>query len=143
MHVVDVNVLLYANNSESPDHEAALGWLEQALHDIEAVGLSWLTLLGFVRISTLRSLHAAPLTVSEAFDQVDWLLRQPAAVVVEPGPHHSGIVRELLLASGTASNLANDAHLAALAIENGGDIVSFDRDFARFRTVRWIVPTPP
>jgi len=37
----------------------------------------------------------------------------------------------------------NDAHLAALAIENGGDIISFDRDFARFRTVRWIVPTPP
>jgi hypothetical protein len=33
---------------------------------------------------------------------------------------------------GTAGNLTTDAHLAALAIEHGATLVSFDRDFNRF-----------
>ena len=42
----------------------------------------------------------------------------------------------LLTEAGTAGNLTTDAHLAALAIEHGGRLVSFDRDFARFPGVR-------
>jgi predicted nucleic acid-binding protein len=41
-------------------------------------------------------------------------------------------VRELLEAAGTAGNLTTDAHLAALAIENGATLTSFDGDFHRF-----------
>lgn len=33
-----------------------------------------------------------------------------------------------------------DAHLAALAIEHGTGICSFDSDFARFTDVHWINP---
>jgi predicted nucleic acid-binding protein len=36
--------------------------------------------------------------------------------------------------------LTTDAHLAALAIEQGAVIVRFDRDFARFEGVRWTLP---
>jgi predicted nucleic acid-binding protein len=32
-------------------------------------------------------------------------------------------------------------HLAALAIEHGATILSFDRDFARFDGVQWKLPT--
>lgn len=38
-------------------------------------------------------------------------------------------------------NLVTDAHLAALAIEHGTTICSFDSDFARFPELRWINPT--
>jgi hypothetical protein len=34
-------------------------------------------------------------------------------------------------------NLGNDAHLAALAIEHGATLVSFDRDFERFAGLRF------
>ena len=33
-----------------------------------------------------------------------------------------------------------DAHLAALAMEHGADLVSFDRDFDRFSGVRHRLP---
>lgn len=36
-------------------------------------------------------------------------------------------------------NLLNDAYLAALALEHGGRVVTFDRDFARFE-VPIVVP---
>jgi uncharacterized protein len=39
-----------------------------------------------------------------------------------------------------AGNLTTDAHLAALAVEHGADLVSHDRDFARFRGVRHRLP---
>lgn len=37
-------------------------------------------------------------------------------------------------------NLVTDAHLAALAIEHGTAICSFDSGFARFDDLRWISP---
>lgn len=41
-------------------------------------------------------------------------------------------MRGLLDQAGTAGNLVADAHLAALALEHGATVVSFDRDFQRF-----------
>jgi predicted nucleic acid-binding protein len=35
----------------------------------------------------------------------------------------------------------NEAHLAALAIEHGAEVVSFDRDFGRFPGLRWSLPS--
>ncbi len=43
-------------------------------------------------------------------------------------------LERLLSETGTAGNLATDAHLVALAISHGATLVSFDTDFARFRT---------
>jgi predicted nucleic acid-binding protein len=37
---------------------------------------------------------------------------------------------------GTGANLLNDADLAALAVEHGASIVSYDSDFGRFDGVR-------
>jgi predicted nucleic acid-binding protein len=34
----------------------------------------------------------------------------------------------------------NDVHLAALAIEHRGVVVSFDRDFERFDGLAWQLP---
>ena len=46
----------------------------------------------------------------------------------------------LLAEAGTAGNLVNDAHLAALAIEHAASISTFDAHFGRFRGVRWARP---
>jgi len=37
-------------------------------------------------------------------------------------------------------NLVTDAHLAALAIENGVGVCSADSDFARFPQISWVNP---
>lgn len=132
MKLVDANVLLYAINQDSRDHEPAHRWLTAALSGTEAVAFAWVCLLAFVRISTSARAFERPLSIGDATDVVESWLAQPAAVVVEPTPRHLGLLRGLLDNAGTAGNLTNDAHLAALALEHGAQVVSFDRDFARF-----------
>jgi predicted nucleic acid-binding protein len=63
-------------------------------------------------------------------------LAQPPAIVVEATSRHAGVLAGLLAEAGTAGNLVNDAHLAALAIEHDAVLMSFDADFGRFPGLR-------
>jgi uncharacterized protein len=138
--IVDANVLLYAVDSASAHHEESRSWLDAALSGREAVGFSWTVLLAFIRIGTNPSILPNAMTADEATAQAETWLGAPAAVVAQPTSRHAGLLRGLLRDSGTAGNLTTDAHLAALAIEHGADIVSYDRDFARFPAVRHRLP---
>lgn len=140
MNLVDVNVLLNAINGDAPHHEPARRWLEDALSGEEAVAFGWSTVMAFLRLSTNPSVFAQPLTIDDAASSVEGWLAQPNAVVLEPTPRHLGILRGLLTSTGSAGNLVNDAHLAALALEHGAGVVTFDRDFGRFEGLRWSVP---
>lgn len=46
----------------------------------------------------------------------------------------------LLEEAGTAGNLTNDAHLAALALEHRAELVTYDAGFDRFPGLRWHRP---
>lgn len=140
MVVVDANVLLYAVDSTSAHHDASISWLDTALSGAEAVGLAWVTLLAFVRLSTSAVVFSTPLTTDDAIGQVETWLAAPSAVVAQPTPRHAALLRGLLRDTGTGGNLTTDAHLAALALEHGADIVSFDRDFARFPGIKHRLP---
>lgn len=118
MKLLDVNLLLYARDEAAPRHTAALAWLERTLSGTETVGFAWAVLLGFVRITTKRTVFANPLSPTTALDLVDGWLAQPCATVVHPTERHAGILRDLIIRIGTAGNLTTDAHLAALAIEH-------------------------
>jgi toxin-antitoxin system PIN domain toxin len=138
--IVDANVLLYAVDSASPDHDRARTWLDGALAGGEAVGFAWVVLLAFLRIGTNASILPTPLSIDDAVVQVEAWLRAPAAVVIDPTSRHVSVLGGLLRASGTTGNRTTDAHLAALAVEHGADIVSYDRDFGRFTGVRHRLP---
>jgi predicted nucleic acid-binding protein len=64
--------------------------------------------------------------------------------VAQQGPRgqvsHVTLVGRLLLGAGRAGYLVGDAHLAALAVEHGATVVSFDSDFARFPGVAFEQP---
>lgn len=140
MKLVDLNLLLYAVDTQAPRHEPARTWLEAVLSGRETVALPWTVLLGFLRLSTRAVVFSAPLTPDEALDIVDGWLAQPPVTVVHPGRRHPSVLRELLQTVGTAGNLVTDAHLAALAVEHGAELCSTDADFSRFPGVRWVDP---
>lgn len=136
MRIPDVNVLLYATDSSSSHHARARSWVEDALSGTETVGFAMVTMLGFIRIVTSARVMGAPLTPAEAFDQVEEWLAQPPATIVQSGRRHLALCRELLEGAGTAGNLTTDAHLAALAIEHGATLATFDGDFHRFSQLK-------
>ena len=140
MIIVDVNLLIYAVNTDSPLHQKAKSWLETAVSGTETVGLSWTVLLAFVRLTTRAGLFEKPLNVDAALDLVDAWLQLPAVTVVESTAHHLRTLRDLILPLGTGGNLTSDAHLAAVAIEHGAELCSTDHDFARFGRLRWRNP---
>lgn len=140
MQVLDANVLLYAVNADAPHHALARRWLDGALNGRETVGFVWLVILAFLRLTTHPGLFPHPLTLDEAVEVVAAWLARPAAVVLDPTERHLHLLHGLLATVGTGANLVSDAHLAAIALEHGAGIVSFDRDFARFEGLRTTVP---
>jgi uncharacterized protein len=140
VNVVDANVLLYAVNVDADRHHESRRWLDTSLSGAATVGFSWLAMLAFVRLSTRVGLFPNPLTVEGALARLEAWTAQPTAEIVQPTPRHLGVVRTFLDPFGTAANLVNDAHLAALAIEHRGTVVSYDSDFSRFVGVRWHRP---
>ena len=136
----DVNLLLYAFDERSPHHGRARAWFEDLLSGTEPVGFAWLVLLAFLRLSTRAQLTGNPIDVARAFDVIEEWLAQPCALVLHPTERHLAILRGLLEPLGTRGNLSSDAHLAALAIEYGGEVCSADNDFARFLGLRWTNP---
>jgi len=136
--VVDGNVLLYSINADDSHYKLARRWLRDALRGTEPLGFSWVVLLAFVRVATSPAFES-PLTVAQAFDFVESWLARPVAVIVDPTKRHLAVWRGLIEQSGTAGNLTTDAHIAALALEHGAEVVTFDRDFGRFG-VRHMIP---
>ena len=135
MKLVDTNVLIYAVNADARQHLAAHDWLTRALADPVGLAMPWVSLLGFMRISTRNGILARPLAVQDALGLMNIWLQMPHTRVPEPTERHAALLGRLLLGAGSAGNLVNDAHLAALAIEHGATVVSFDRDFTRFAGV--------
>jgi toxin-antitoxin system PIN domain toxin len=140
MRVVHANVLLYAVNTDAVHHAVSLEWLDSALDGEDNIGFAWNALLAFVRISTNPRIMPMALAADEAMAQVHEWLAAPSAHLLNPGERHPMILESVLKQSGTAANLVNDAHLAALAIEHRASVVTFDRDFDRFDGVRAFSP---
>jgi hypothetical protein len=140
MKIVDINLLIYAINKDTPHHSKAKKWLEDSLSSDEPFGLAWIVILGFLRIVTNGRIMPTPLMPEVAIDLVNDWLQQPPSLTIVPSYQHWSIFKELLMPLGTAAKLTSDAHLAALAIEHGARLYSTDYDFRRFPSLRWTNP---
>lgn len=109
MIVPDVNLLIYlclliyAYDSGSRFHDQARLWWERCLSGGETVGLSWIVLLGFLRIRCSARVFRNPLPVAEAADHVQSWLERPQVQILHPGVSQ------------------NAAHGGALDLQPGGN----------------------
>lgn len=136
MIIPDINLLIYAYNSDAPHHERARGWWQEAMEGRQTVGLPWIVCLGFLRLMTNRKVLLRPLDSVELLDHIrSWMVR-PQVQVLQPGPRHLEILESFAQQGLMSSNLVTDAHLAALAIEHQAQLHTNDSDFDRFPGLR-------
>lgn len=140
MILLDANILIYAVDADAPQHARARRWLERALSGDASIGLPWIVVLAFIRVTTRPGVLRRQLSAEQAVAYVDEWLDQPYVELVAPGAGHWPLLKKLLRQVGAAGNLTSDAHLAALAIEGGLELASTDNDFRRFSGIRLVNP---
>jgi toxin-antitoxin system PIN domain toxin len=138
--LVDANILLYAEDQLSPHHVKAQTWWDAALSGESPVCLCWTVLGAFIRIGTNPRVFDQPLSLDQAITRVQSWLDQPCTRIVNPTERHWTVFRQLLSQGQAVANLVTDAHLAALAVEHGCELISTDADFSRFAGIRWRNP---
>jgi toxin-antitoxin system PIN domain toxin len=140
MIVVDVNLLLYAHDGRSLQHEEARRWWQSALSGPELIGLPWQTIYGFLRISTNPRISGDQVTMERALALVEQWLKLSKVRILAPAERHWSLLRKMLIDGQVRGPLTTDAQLAALTMEYGGVLYTNDRDFARFPGLRWVNP---
>jgi len=146
MKIVDLNILIYATDTQAPQHVRARDWWEESLNEPEPIGLAWSVLLGSIRLLTNPKAARTPLSTEQAIDIVEQWLAAPNVVQLTPQSGHLNRIRSIFHHVTSRNSqmrldmLLGDFHLAALALETGGTIYSNDTDFAHFKEIRWINP---
>lgn len=140
MLLTDVNILVYAYSSQSPDHHRYKQWLHSTINGREPYGIADVVCSGFLRIVTHPRIFDPPSTMDDALRFLGLLREQPNCVLIAPGESHWSIFTELCKSSSVRGNLVPDAYLAALAIESGSEWITTDGDYARFPGLRWRRP---
>ncbi|MGH8146220.1 MAG: TA system VapC family ribonuclease toxin [Rhodanobacteraceae bacterium] len=136
MKTPDVNLLVYAVNLDAPQRTAAARWLEDAFQDPAGIGFTWHALAGFLRLSTQQRIVPSALPLDTALNVIQEWLTHPRARIISPTERHASLLARLLVGAGRGGNLVSDAHLAAIAIEHGAVLGTFDRDFDQFAGLR-------
>jgi toxin-antitoxin system PIN domain toxin len=140
MHMIDVNVLVYAHRADVPGHPRYREWLESTLNGDAAFGISDLVLSSFLRIVTHPRIFREPSPLESALSFVDEVRERQNCVLIRAGDRHWAIFERLCRETGAKGNLVPDAFMAALALESGSVWITTDRDYARFRGLTWRHP---
>lgn len=138
---IDVNILLYASNAESPCHAQAERFLKRCAAGPEVVCLGWITVMSYLRIATHPSIFAQPLSPQEAMANIEALLalRHVRVLAEEEGfwEHFSAVAKEVR----PRGNLVPDIHLAALLRQHGVSLIyTHDRDYRKFDFLKVVDP---
>ena len=140
MILVDANILLYAEDQQSPHHEKAVEWWDAQLSRASPVCLCWTVLGAFVRIATNPRIGAAAVPMDRARQVVETWLTLPVVRILTPPSDHFAKVMALVTQAMGSGPLISDAVLASYAIENRAVLHTNDADFSRFPNLKWRNP---
>jgi hypothetical protein len=139
MDLVDNNVLISAFRPELQHHSVAHEWLQAALNYGWAIRLFPTVEVGFLRVVTHSKIFNPLSPMAEASAFLHTLIGAPT---VEIASWTSACRKRWLTLCALlelSGNDCNDSMLAAVAIEKGLRIVTFDKGFQRFPGVKVVV----
>ena len=143
MVIPDVNVLVHAARQDSAQHQASLAWLTDRLthpgDDVIVPDLIW---VGFARICTSARIFVEPSSVGEVTAFMVAVTAQPAYRAVPGLTFGIESLFTLMAASDARGDLVTDAYIAAIALQLGATVCSYDRDFRRFDDLTLVTPAP-
>ena len=140
MILLDANILLAAHREDHPQHALVRPWFDEMLRRDEPFTVADATWASFIRIATNRRIFSVPTPLDETFGFLRSVRGQPQHVAMTPGERHLEIFERLCHTADAVGDLAADAYIAAVAMEQDLEVVSLDRDFARFPDLRWRRP---
>ena len=136
MLLPDVNVLLAGFRPDHAHHRLARRFLEEARSGTAVIGVSDVAVASVARLATNPRVFVRPDPVDAVLDYIDVLL-EPPAHLLRAGSNHWSRFAELCRHLQLRANLVPDAYLAALALEQSAELITFDRGFGRFPRLRW------
>ncbi len=139
---IDLNMLLYAVDEDSPYHKKSESFLKSILQEDEICFLTWETLYGFLRIATHPGIFRNPLPMAQAIENVQSLLSHVRVEVLISNEDSWEIFVRLTQEFPIKGNLVPDAVIAA-TLENYGvrTLYTRDRDFRKFNFLKPVDPT--
>lgn len=140
--LIDTNILLYAVNSEAPEHEPAREFLLSGIGSGEAWYLTEGIIYEFLRVATHRKVFHQPLSWEQAIRFLEPILSRSNVTVLGASEGHWTILAERLGSiRHPAGNLFFDIRTYVLMIEHSvKTIYSADSDFLQFNGITVINP---
>ena len=142
MILTDVNILVHAFRTDSPEHLTCRAWLDDVVNGDARYGMALQVLSGVIRITTHPKVFAMPSSLDFEFSNsaISFSINLTASSflsrVNDTGRFLSGFAPQRT----RAGNLVPDAWFAALAIESGCEWITLDHDYVRFPNLQWRVP---
>jgi len=140
MLLLDVNVLLAAYRRDHPQHRSVRPWLDRLLDGDEEFTVPSPVWASFLRLATNRRIFEIPSPRADAFAFINAVTAQPHYLPTSPGPRHLAVLQRVCDEADASGDLIPDAVLAAIAVEHHCDVVTLDRDFSRFSSIRVVAP---
>jgi uncharacterized protein len=140
--VVDTNILVYAVDTDVPEHAVCRDLILQWRSGTTPWYLTWGIVYEFLRVVTHRNVLRKPFATSKAWTFIESILASPSASILMETDRHERVASEVFgSVAGIAGNLIFDAHTAVLMKEHGvKKIYTRDTDFHRFPFLKIVDP---
>ena len=137
MIAIDTNILVYARRTEAPHHVHARRLLQSLAESDRPWAIPWPCVYEFIRVVTHPRVFDPPSDLEQVLDDLSALFESPSLTLLGEGTRHASHLERQVRAGRASGNLAHDAHIAALAMDDGvQELWTCDKDFNRFPGLR-------
>jgi uncharacterized protein len=140
MMVADVNIMVAAFRLDHPHHPVVRPWFDRQLASAESLVVPDLVWTGFLRVVTSKRIFTVPATIDDALEFVDSVRYQRNYLAMPHLPEVLDVLSDVCRTQQVSGNLVTDAYIASVALSLGAPVVTLDRDFRRFESLKIVVP---